>query len=467
MQSGARDMHGKAGSPGAAVRLLAAILLFLAAGIFQAGPVRAGDILVTSAVVRANETITRFEARLTKATGFNVYVVENPFRVIIDLRDTGFDLAPSAGTTGKGLITGFRYGRMGGGRSRLVLDVTGPVLIKRSVAIKASSTKPARIIVDLVRTDRETFSAVHRADQIANLVARQQAQDDDGEGLIPRELPPLSARTDTGANDGIASLIKTGKVPLPRPKPRTGAAAKQQPDRAPVVKKSKLVIVIDPGHGGIDPGAIGRDGTKEKDITLAFSKKLKAQLEKSGRYRVVLTRSDDRFLKLRERVSVARALKADLFIAIHADSVKYRRARGATLYTLSDTASDEEAAALAEKENKADIIGGVDLGGSPSEVTGILIELAQRESKNHSVYFARKGVARLKRVIRMTSRPLRSAGFVVLKAPDVPSVLFEMGYLSNKTDARLMSSPKWRTRAATAMARAVDSYFEAQLAFNQ
>ncbi|HHI82291.1 MAG TPA: hypothetical protein ENJ99_03980, partial [Rhizobiales bacterium] len=156
---------------------------------------------------------------------------------------------------------------MGGGRSRLVLDVTGPVLIKRSVAIKASSTKPARIIVDLVRTDRETFSAVHRADQIANLVARQQAQDDDGEGLIPRELPPLSARTDTGANDGIASLIKTGKVPLPRPKPRTGAAAKQQPDRAPVVKKSKLVIVIDPGHGGIDPGAIGRDGTKEKDIT--------------------------------------------------------------------------------------------------------------------------------------------------------------------------------------------------------
>ena len=229
----------------------------------------------------------------------------------------------------------------------------------------------------------------------------------------------------------------------------------------------RRVIVIDPGHGGIDPGAIGVRRTKEKDAVLAFSLALRDRLKANPDYQVVMTRDTDTFLSLKQRVAVARQNQADLFIAVHADTVRGASVRGATLYTLSEKASDAEAEALAQKENRSDIIGGVDLGGSNEEVTDILIELAQRETKNHSTFFAKKAANQLQLITHMTGKPTRSAGFVVLKAPDVPSVLLELGYLSNRADELLLMSPKWQAQVTQAMAKAIDAYFSTEIAAQQ
>jgi N-acetylmuramoyl-L-alanine amidase len=224
------------------------------------------------------------------------------------------------------------------------------------------------------------------------------------------------------------------------------------------------VVVIDPGHGGIDPGAVSRSGTAEKDVVLAFSQVLKEALDEAGHYDVHLTRDDDVFLSLHDRVQFARRHGADLFIAIHADSLSRGTARGATVYTLADKASDAEAEALAHKENRSDIIAGVNLVTETEQITGILIDLAQREAKNHAATFAKQLVGELKPVTNLNRRPIRSAGFRVLMAPDVPSVLFELGYLSNRSDETLLLSPKWRREVAAAMAGAIERYFATQIA---
>jgi N-acetylmuramoyl-L-alanine amidase len=223
-------------------------------------------------------------------------------------------------------------------------------------------------------------------------------------------------------------------------------------------------VVIDPGHGGIDPGAIGARKTREKDVVLAYGLELRKVLEASGSIDVMMTRSDDRFLTLKERVRIARDNEADLFIAIHADTVRGPEARGATIYTLSEKASDAEAEALAHKENRADIIAGVHLEAESEEVTDILIDLVQRESKTHALVFAKKAVAEMKPVTSFTGKPMRSAGFMVLKAPDVPSVLVELGYLSSRHDEEQLTDPAWREKVASAMARAIQKYFAQQMA---
>ena len=417
---------------------------------------------VFAARIEANNEKTRFSADLNFAIGYNVYVLTAPYRVVIDVPEVVFNLSPSSGNQGKGLISGFRFGQLDEHRSRIVINVEGPVLIQNSYAVRAKNKRPARLIVDLIETDPQTFARIHQGDQVANLVAKDQAKsnrntDDGGDGdIIPRELPPISAN---GAKyDPIADLLN-GKKPQ-----RKKIKKVKKPRKAPAKRNKKLVIVIDPGHGGIDSGTSSKNGLVEKTVVMAFSKKLKARLNAYGRYKVVLTRKGDHFIPLRDRVKIAHRNKADLFISIHADSIKYNKVRGTTLYTLSETASDEEAAELAAKENQADIIGGVNLAGETKEITNILIDLAQRETKNHSVYFAKKAVGRLKRVTKMLKRPIRSAGFVVLKAPDVPSVLLELGYLSNNADARLLASRKWQHRVARALAQSIDSYFQARVA---
>ena len=205
----------------------------------------------------------------------------------------------------------------------------------------------------------------------------------------------------------------------------------------------------------------------EKDIVLEFAQALAEKLEKSGKYRVAMTRTDDRFIALGERVRIARGQGAALFVSIHADALAARNendVRGATVYTVSDTASDVEAARLAEAENKADAIAGVDLSAEPEEVADILIDLTQRETKNFSAHFARAVVGELKSAAKLHKHPLKSAGFKVLKAPDVPSVLIELGYVSNKQDLKLMTTEAWRARTSGAVAQAVNTFFSTRLA---
>ena len=228
--------------------------------------------------------------------------------------------------------------------------------------------------------------------------------------------------------------------------------------KAPYKQRQKIVV-LDPGHGGKDPGAIGRSfKTYEKNITLSLGKELKSQLEKKG-FKVYMTRSTDIFIPLRKRVAIARSYHADLFISIHADSAKNRNAQGLSIYTLSETASDKEAEALAERENKADIIDGMDFSDNSPEINDVLISLSQNDSRNKASKFSSYVVKNMKKQVKVLSNAHRFAGFAVLKAPDIPSVLVELGYLSNYTEEKYLRQPNYRKKLATSITQSVVSYF--------
>jgi N-acetylmuramoyl-L-alanine amidase len=393
--------------------IIVAALLASAVPSFPAKPTTATDIEIVT-----KGEVTRFFADLSRATGYSASVLAEPYRVVIDLENVNFDLAPGIGQKSVGLVRQVRYGIMEKGKSRIMIDTTGPVLIKQSQLLPAKGKSKPRIAIDLVATTPEAFAAALARDSAA-----------------------------------VASPETTASLPLIMP---SSAVKPPEPKT-----DGRRVIVIDPGHGGIDPGAISASKTKEKDVVFAFAKVLQNALSEDGKYDVRLTRTDDSFMTLGARVAFTRAAKADLFIAIHADRVRGRTASGTTLYTLSEEASDEEAAALAQTENKVDILAGVDLGEQVVEVADVLIELVQRESKNHANLFSRSALRELKGVTTMTGKPLRSAGFFVLKAPDVPSVLIELGFLSSRSDEKKLKDNAWRVKMAKALTRAIDRHFDA------
>ena len=348
---------------------------------------------------------TRLVIDLNKKIEARVYTIADPRRVVIDLPEVSFDLPVGAGNQSRGLIAAFRYGQFAPGKARIVIDLREPVKIDKTFVLPAVDDQPARLIVDLVRTDAATF--------LKN-------------ALVPERPQAAAAK----------------------------AALKQQP------ADTRPLIVVDPGHGGPDTGAIAKTGDEEKEVVLEVAKKLRDQLLKTGRYRVVMTRDDDVFVPLEERVAVARANAASLFISIHADSLSKGagEASGATIYTLSERASDSEAQRLADKENDADKLAGY-LSRQPDDVANILFDLAHRDTKNRSVLFARTLVGSLKGAARLHKSPLRSAGFVVLKSPDVPSVLLELGYLSSPDDLKQMTSEAWREKVAVSVVEAIDGFF--------
>ena len=224
-------------------------------------------------------------------------------------------------------------------------------------------------------------------------------------------------------------------------------------------KRDLPVVVLDPGHGGEDPGATSVDGLYEKDLVLEMARELRTLIERSGRYRVVLTRDGDEFIRLRDRIAAARKLGGEIFISLHADSLRLSEQRGASIYTLSEKASDEEAAKFAALENKADVLTGADLSQHDVVVATILIDLAQRDTNNKSIAFADIMAEELARVTALVKRHRRFAGFAVLKSPDIPSVLLELGYLSNPDDARNLAQPDYRAKLGQAIVRSLDQYF--------
>lgn len=263
----------------------------------------------------------------------------------------------------------------------------------------------------------------------------------------------------TDVDDGRGRLVitvesdKTAAIqPVVRDKPGKQAAKPR--------KVEKPMIVIDAGHGGVDPGTIGPENTYEKDLTLAYAKALKAKLLGTGRYRVKLTRDDDTFIMLRERVAIARKAAASMFISIHADSAPTLSARGLSVYTVSENASDKEAEALANRENKADVLAGVDLSDERHDVAGILISLAERDTMNRSATLADELVTTLDDRVRLLQNSHRFAGFAVLKAPDIPSVLIEIGFLSN--EEKMLKSKAYRDKIVGGVAAGVDAYFNEQ-----
>lgn len=381
------------------------------------GPAPASAAVASDVRLGGDGSRTRFILDLSRSVPIAPFTLADPYRVVVDLPQVEFRLPPKAGESGRGLVKAFRFGTVMPGASRIVLDAAAPVRIDKSFMLEPMDGQPGRLVLDLVAVDRETF--------LRNLVAERKSRQ--GEGRAPPERQAAATAAD------------------PRP-----------------------VVVIDPGHGGLDSGTAGANGQTEKGLVLEFAHELRAKLEKSGKYRVVMTRTDDSFISLSERVHIARASKAALFISIHADAIPRRdsETRGATVYTVSERASGKEAGRLAEAENRADAIAGVDLSSEPGEVADILIDLAQRETKSFSTRFAHLLVGELKSAVRLHKHPLQSAGFKVLKAPDVPSVLVELGYVSSQADLKLMSSDLWRRRAADSIAQAVSGFFSPRLAGN-
>jgi N-acetylmuramoyl-L-alanine amidase len=306
-----------------------------------------------------------------------------------------------------------------------VFDLTGPAKIAKSYVLEAANGQPPRLVLELEQVDRTAFVQL----------------------LAPESRPELRPAI-ADANAGVARADGPA------------VTASTPADKRPV-------IVIDPGHGGVDNGTqAGGGDIMEKNLVLSFGLALRDRMEKSGKYRVVMTRTDDTFIALADRVKIARNEGASLFVSIHMDALPRGEgdAQGATIYTLADKASDAEAQRLADAENKSDAIGGVNLADEPSEVADILIDLVQRETRTFSNRFARTLMGEMKNTVRMHKHPLKSAGFRVLKAPDVPSVLVELGYVSNKGDLERLVSENWRNRTVGAMAQAIDAFLSKRLA---
>ncbi|WP_417689569.1 N-acetylmuramoyl-L-alanine amidase [Roseibium sp.] len=407
--------------------ILVPLRLFLAGLMVICVQVQAGHgastpgqpVKVVGARVAGDLVRTRFILDLEGQMDVAMSGLADPYRLILDLPEVGFSLPDDAGKEGRGLVSAWRYGLFAAGKSRIVIDVNEPVSIDKTFVLPAVDDQPARLVIDLVKTTRDDFLEFVR-------ISREEM------------------------------------------KQRNGGRKGDRLD-APEAKGDRPVIVLDPGHGGIDTGAEGIAGTLEKAVVLDFASILKRRLEETGRYSVHLTREDDTFIPLGKRVEIGHRLEADLFISIHADSVRRGRkvVRGATVYTLSEEASDDLAGELAESENMSDIIAGVELQDEPTEVTDILLDLARRETRNFSVHYARTLVSELKSAVKLINNPHRSAGFRVLKAHDVPSVLVELGYLSNEHDEKLLISDEWRDRMAGAIVASVDNFFRPRLARQQ
>jgi N-acetylmuramoyl-L-alanine amidase len=377
-----------------------------------------GFAVASGARIAGDDQQTRFVLDLDRKIPIRAFALADPYRVVVDLPQVSFHLDAGAGAAGRGLIKAFRYGLVMPGGSRMVFDLTGPARIKSSYALDAANDQPSRMVIELEAIDRTTF------------------------------VQSLAAENRPDLRPGIEA-----SVPAPVIEVSAAPVATSAPDTRPV-------IVIDPGHGGIDNGTQA-SGETEKNLVLGFGLALRDRIEKAGKYRVVMTRNDDTFIPLGDRVKIARTQSAALFVSIHADALPRGEgdAQGATIYTLSDKASDVEAERLAESENKADAIGGVNLTEEPTDVADILIDLAQRETKSFSNRFARILMGEMKTTARMHKHPLKSAGFKVLKAPDVPSVLIELGYVSNKGDLQQLVSENWRTKTVGAVSQAVDAFF--------
>lgn len=379
--------------------------------------------IASDARMAGDERQTRFILDLDRKVEARVFVLANPYRVVVDLPQITFNLPAGTGKGGRGLIRAYRFGMVMPGASRLVLDLAGPAKIEKSYMLEPENGQPSRLIVELATVDKAVFQAT-----APSAPAPSQS--------VPQSMqlrPTVVADADPAS---------------------TGTAIPAKPD-------TRQVIVIDPGHGGIDNGTVAPSGENEKTIVLDFAKALRDQIEKSGKYRVVMTRDNDTFIPLGERVKIGRNHAAALFVSIHADALPKKEgdAQGATIYTLSDKASDAEAEKLAELENKADAIAGINLTEEPADVADILIDLTQRETRAFSNRFAKTLVTEMKRVARMHKHPLKSAGFRVLKAHDVPSVLIELGYVSNKDDLQHLVSESWRSRTVGSVAQAIDVFF--------
>lgn len=411
-------------------RLARAALLAAITVLAGGGEARAQLAVASDFRLGIHAQKTRLVIELSEPVDYRAFALADPDRIVIDLPEIDWRMRPGSVPRAEGLVQGFRFGLVRPGTSRVVLDLKRSGYIKDAFLLPPQDGAMYRFVLDIAPGSQALGKSLASAPAARRPQAAPRAQS----ARRPAPRPKVSVRQ------------PRLRFPSPTRKPDLGQGKRR-------------VVVIDPGHGGIDPGATGRTGVAEKTITLAAARAIKAGLDQTGRYKVLLTRDRDMFIQLRDRVAIARDKGAELFISLHADTIRNKNVRGLSVYTLSERASDKEAAELAERENKADLIAGIDLSGQAPGVTNILIDLAQRESMNASARAAGFLVTELKRVTRLLRNTHRFAGFAVLKAPDVPSLLIEMGFLSNARDEKSLRSAKYRRRLAGAVTKAIDRFF--------
>ncbi len=371
-------------------------------------------VIAFSASVTNSGENTRIFVDLDRSVDIEAFFMLEPDRLVIDMPSVYFRFDEANAMKPAGVATEIRYGAIAKGRSRIVVTLAAPVSLKRAEVVEIEKDRKYRLAVELVTSKREAF--------VAEAAVQQQR------------------------------IGASGKVATKGARVRTEKGA-----------SGRFVVVIDPGHGGIDGGAKGKGGLREKDLTLTLAQKLRETIGKDSRFEVKLTREDDVFIALSERVAFARRNHADLMISLHADSLRQKSVRGATVYTLSRDASDELAHELAQSENMSDILAGLEVSTADDAVNDILADLTARETARFSKRFSDSIVTRLEKQIAMIRNPQRSAAFAVLKAPEIPSVLLELGYLSNPEDEKLLGDPTWQQRIASEIARSVLHFFEPRL----
>lgn len=403
------------------------LFILLTLALLPATPARALD--VSAVRFGAHPDKVRMVLDLDRTADFRAFALSGPNRIVVDLPAFNWkagDITKSPGTH----VSGIRTGVLQAGISRIVVELDKAAIVKGAFLLPANGGQPTRLVVDYAPASAAEF---------------QKAKD-----IVLGTLR---------AGEAVAGMTKPASKPYNQERTANAAPLPQTPPRKPAATTEKPLIVIDPGHGGQDPGAVNGEH-REKHITLATAKELKSQLEASGRYRVRLTRDTDKFIKLQDRVRFARNAGADLFVSIHADSIDKPGVQGASVYTLSNTASDAQTAKLAARENKADLIGGVDLTHEDKDVADILIDLTVRDTMNQSKFLANTVVSTLQAGnIKTLPRTHRYAGFAVLKAPDIPSILVEIGFMSNNSEARALSTPEYRRKVAASLKSGIDAYF--------
>lgn len=374
----------------------------------------AAHSLTLDAQIGGDRQRTRFVAFLSRKVDYRIFSIVDPYRIVVDLPEVEIQVP---GEKTRGLVLSSRAGLLTQGKSRIVIDLLEPALVEKSEILPPENGLPARLVIELVRSTHKAF-------------------------------------------------IAASKAPPPKEQPEAGQKAGLEKD----AEDKRPLILIDPGHGGVDAGAHGRTtNAPEKDVTFDFCLALRDKLEQSGHFRVVLTRSIDVFVPLDERAEMASVQKAALLISIHADALDpkflgvkgLQEVRGGTVYTLSEEASDEHAKALAQRENRADLLAG--LPSAPNKVVAaeidtILNDLENRGKKNRSLALANYIIAHLKEKMKFNIRPHRSANLRVLKTDGIPAVLFELGYLSNDEDEKLLTSKEWRADMAGLLADAINSF---------